>query len=112
MITSKARLMMNKQSVWKPAVLAIFSIMSVVPATAAMAQCEAEVDAALQEAKIPQSDVKSITVNADTGGGNAPRLVGYTAWVTRNSCTGKFVVNLSTSCRVKDTYATGDCKDK
>ncbi|UUX48561.1 hypothetical protein NUH88_14200 [Nisaea acidiphila] len=75
-----------------------------------MAQCETQIAEALESAKIPQSDVKSVTVSAERAGGDSPRVDGYTAWITRQSCSGNFVVNLSTSCRVKNTYATGDCK--
>ncbi|WP_420406367.1 hypothetical protein [Nisaea sp.] len=78
--------------------------------TVARAACETEIDTALQEAKIPKTDVKEISVVAERGGGNAPRIEGYTAWVSRKSCSGNYVINLSNSCRATGAYASGDCK--
>lgn len=90
--------------------VAIAALFLTAVSAAEASACEAEVKKALQEAQIPQSDVKKITIIAERDGGNAPRITGYTGWVSRNSCSGNFVVNMSTSCRVKSTYSTGECK--
>lgn len=73
--------------------------------------CEAEVNEALQQHGISQSDVASVKLARRSGGARSSSIYSYDAWVRLNSCSnGALVVNLTKYCMVQQVYTTGDCQ--
>ncbi len=81
--------------------------------TGALAQsCKEAVFAELERLGITRDDITEArllpVIQPNVGGG---RLIGWEAWIERKSCDGQTVINLRTSCKVRDTYGRGGCKD-
>jgi len=79
-------------------------------AAAAQAQtlCEREITAKLDELKVDRTTVTNIYASQvrTIEGGSA----GITGWVSLNGCRGKIVFNMGSSCRMFETYTTGECR--
>lgn len=72
-------------------------------------RCEAQINKALEEASIAQSDVKSIKVARRMGGRKSSSNYTYDAWIRMNSCSGYVMVGMTRMCVVQQTYTSGDC---
>ncbi|NIA69652.1 hypothetical protein HBA54_13705 [Pelagibius litoralis] len=79
------------------------------PASAAL-RCEAQINEALANMSIPQSDVKSIKVARQGKGAKSATNYSWDAWVRLNSCNGYVMVHMTRTCHVQQVYTTGDCK--
>ncbi len=79
------------------------------PQQAHAARCEAQINTALERMSVPQSDVKSVRVMRRSKGAKSGSNYTYDAWVRLNSCSGYFMVQMTKSCMVMDSYTTGDC---
>ena len=65
--------------------------------SAAVAQdrCEAQVLAQIQKAGIPPDDVAKVRISRKTDNvGDNRRVVGFDGWVSLNSCSGSFIVDI------------------
>ena len=86
---------------------------ALLPTQAHALTCRTEIREELQRLNISVEDITWVRLQAVTqrreGG---IRLIGWEAWLTRKSCDGQTVINMSYTCRVKDSYQSGDCKDK
>ena len=71
--------------------------------------CARSVDRVLSELSIPPQDIKSVSTVAQREGTERGRFTGYRAWVGLASCDGSLVIDLSSSCRVTQTYTRGQC---
>jgi hypothetical protein len=70
--------------------------------------CERDIAGWLDELKVDRSTVTNIyasTVRTLEGGS-----AGITGWVSLNTCRGKIVFNMGSSCRRFETYTTGECR--
>ncbi len=95
--------------------LRIFCFIAIVllPTQAAALTCRTEIREELQRLDIEVEDVEWVRLQAvvrKTRGGS--RLVGWQAWLTRKSCEGQTVINMSYTCRVKDSFGRGGCQQK
>jgi len=79
------------------------------PQQAHAVRCEAQINRALEQMSVPQSDVKSVRVMRRSKGAKSSSNYTYDAWVRLNSCSGYFMVQMTRSCVVMDRYTTGDC---
>jgi hypothetical protein len=83
-----------------------------VSVTTAQAQrpiiCEPEMTAKLDELKVDRATVTSLYAShvRTLEGGSA----GITGWATLNTCRGKVVFNMGSTCRVYETYTMGECR--
>jgi hypothetical protein len=70
--------------------------------------CEREIVAKLDELKVDRATVTNIYAShvRNIEGGSA----GITGWVSLNTCRGKIVFNMGSSCRPFETYTTGECR--
>ncbi len=78
-------------------------------AAAANRQCVAAVEQHLQSLGLDAGAIaqtKYVTDIANLEFGNVRE---YQAWTPLKACAGGLVTKLTTSCRVKETYARGDC---
>jgi len=93
------------------AIPAAFALSLTVAAPSASAfQCEQEVNEALQQHSVNQSEVKSVKVMRRTGGAKSAGIYSLDAWVRLNSCSkGALVVNMTKYCMMQNVYTTGDC---
>ena len=95
--------------------LHVFCLTSIVllPAQALALTCRTEIREELQRLNIPVEDVEWVRLEAviQTRRGDG-RLIGWEAWLTRKSCDGQTVINMSRTCRVRDSYGRGGCKEK
>lgn len=73
-------------------------------------RCQAVVEAKLKEIGVSPDDIRSTTVVANRSGGEAKRLIGYSAWVALQACKGSVVVDMSRFCDIRQTYTHGDCR--
>ncbi len=48
-------------------------------------------------------------VDVTDGGRSGIRVVGYEAWTSLTTCRGSVVTKFDRTCRVRETYARGDC---
>jgi hypothetical protein len=77
---------------------------------AAAYECEQQVEQALRDAGVQQSDVTSVKVVRRSFGQNPASNYALDAWVRLGSCSGgALVVNMTRYCMVKQTYTTGNC---
>jgi hypothetical protein len=86
-----------------------FLLAMLAPASAdAQALCEREIAAKLDELRIDRATVTNIYANhvRTIEGGSA----GITGWVSLNTCRGKVVFNMGSSCRIFETYTMGECR--
>jgi len=74
----------------------------------AQALCEREITAKLDELRIDRATVTSIYAShvRTLEGGSA----GITGWVNLNTCRGKLVFNMGSTCRLYETYTMGECR--
>ncbi len=49
-------------------------------------------------------------VDVTDGGRSGIRVVGYEAWTSLTTCRGSVVTKFDLACRVRETYARGDCR--
>lgn len=104
---------MPTRSVLSAAVVAAaFSLsLAASPTSASAYECEEQVNEALQEQGVNQTDVDSVKLARRTGGARSSSIYSYDAWVRLKSCSnGAVVVNLTKYCMVKQVYTTGDCE--
>jgi len=100
---------MQIRTLTRAAILAAFSL-SLTAASASAFQCEPEVNQALQERSVNQSDVNSVKVMRRTGGARSASIYSLDAWVRLKSCSnGALIVNMTKYCMVQNVYTTGDC---
>ncbi|MDJ0896718.1 MAG: hypothetical protein QNJ92_16355 [Alphaproteobacteria bacterium] len=95
-------------------VLQVVCLISIVllPTQARAVTCRTEIREELQRLDIAVEDVEWVRLQAivrKTRGGS--RLVGWQAWLTRKSCEGQTVINMSYTCRVRDSFQRGACKE-
>jgi hypothetical protein len=90
---------------------AAFVLSLILPVTGAAAyECEQQVNEALQEHRIDQSEVQSVAL-VNRGGSHSSGSQSRDAWVKLNSCSnGALVVHMTRYCMVQETYTTGDCR--
>ena len=79
------------------------------PAEAAGSSCVATVTERLNRLNIAPSDVTEISCVKDVGGRDGDRVLGITAWVSLQSCTGNLVFNMSRHGRIQEVYGRGAC---
>ena len=73
--------------------------------------CETQVNEALQQQGISQTDVDSVKLTRRTTGAKTSKNYTYDAWVRLKSCSdGALVVHMARMCMVQDIYTTGDCQ--
>lgn len=87
----------------------IFGIAAFGAATAqAQTLCEREITTKLDELKVDRTTVTNLYAShvRTIEGGSA----GITGWVSLTTCRGKFVFNMGSSCRLFETYTTGECR--
>jgi len=72
--------------------------------------CRTVVDDKLKEIGVGPDDIRDIAVVANRSGGEAKRVIGYSAWVALKACKGSVVIDLSLMCTVRQTYTHGDCR--
>ena len=85
------------------------SFAAAIPAASAF-QCEQQVNQALQERNVQQTDVQSVEVVRRSGGARSSSIYQLDAWVRLNSCSnGALVVSMTKYCMVQSSYTTGDC---
>ena len=73
--------------------------------------CETQVNEALQQQGISQTDVDSVKLARRSGGAKSSNNYSYDAWVRLKSCSnGAVVVGLTKYCMVEQVYTTGDCQ--
>ncbi|WP_340118359.1 hypothetical protein [Pelagibius sp. 7325] len=100
---------MQMRTLTRAAVVAAFAL-SFNTASASAFQCEQEVNQALQERSVNQSDVDSVKVMRRTGGAKSSGIYGLDAWVRLKSCSnGALIVNMTKYCMVQNVYTTGNC---
>jgi hypothetical protein len=100
---------MQIRTLTRAAILAAFAL-SFTTASASAFQCEPEVNQALQERGVNQSDVDSVKVMRRTGGAKSASIYSLDAWVRLNTCSnGALIVNMTKYCMVQNVYTTGDC---
>lgn len=100
---------MQIRTLTRAAILAV-SALSLTAASASAFQCEQEVNQALQERGVNQSDVNSVKVVRRSGGAKSANIYSLDAWVRLDSCSnGALVVNMTKYCMVQNVYTTGDC---
>jgi len=93
------------------AALAAVLALSLTAGSAVAFECEPQVNQALQERGINQSDVNSVQISRRTGGAKSASIFGIDAWVRLNSCSkGSVVVSMTKYCMVQSVYTTGDCQ--
>ena len=80
-----------------------------VPAEAAGSSCVATVTERLNRLNVAPSDVTEISCVKDVGGRDGDRVLGITAWVSLQSCTGNLVFNMSRHGRIREVYGRGAC---
>jgi hypothetical protein len=93
----------------KTLAIAVFTATaSIAVAAHAQTLCEREIRARLDELRIERTTVTNIYANhvRTLEGGSA----GITGRVSLESCRGKVVLNKGSSCRVFETYTTGECR--
>ena len=74
-------------------------------------ECETQVNEALQQQGISQTDVDSVKLTRRTTGAKTSKNYTYDAWVRLKSCSnGALVVHMARMCMVQDIYTTGDCQ--
>ena len=56
------------------------------------------------------TDTKTSFVDVTDGGRGGVRVVGYEAWTSLAACRGSIVTKFSRTCRVRESYASGDCR--
>ena len=87
--------------------------LALVPSQALAQACGGEIREELQRKGITPDDIAGVRMQAVTqshrGGG---RVIGWEAWIKRNSCKGQTVVQMRRTCRITGSYNTGKCKDK
>ncbi|MDJ0896722.1 MAG: hypothetical protein QNJ92_16375 [Alphaproteobacteria bacterium] len=85
--------------------------LSAIPSQALAQACGAEIREELQRQGITPDDIAGVRMQgvaqSHRGGG---RLIGWEAWIKRNSCDGQTVVQMRRTCRITGSYATGKCK--
>ena len=100
---------MQIRTLTRAAILAAFAL-SLTAASASAFQCEPEVNQALQERGVNQSDVDSVKIMRRTGGAKSASIYSLDAWVRLNTCSnGALIVNMTKYCMVQNVYTTGDC---
>ncbi len=78
---------------------------------AAADPCEPAARAELGRLGVPPDTVAGISfVDVTDGGRSGQRVVGYEAWTSLTSCRGSVVTKFNLACRVRETYARGDCR--
>ena len=86
---------------------------ALVPSQALAQTCGAEIREELQRQGITPDDIAEVRMQgvsqSHRGGG---RLIGWEAWIKRNSCKGQTVVQMRRTCRITGSYGTGGCKRK
>ncbi len=92
----------------------------VVLATAASAEpknssgshpCDAAVRSELGRLGVSLGTVDGASfVDVTDGGRSGIRVVGYEAWTSLTTCRGSVVTKFDLACRVRETYARGDCR--
>ncbi len=87
------------------------SAIVLLPTQALALTCRTEIKEELKRLDIAVEDIEWVRLQAviQSRRGDG-RLIGWKAWLTRKSCDGQTVVNMSYTCRVKDSYGTGACK--
>ena len=92
--------------------LLLIGIVSV-PGQAFAQACGAEIREELQRLGITPDDIAGVRMQpvaqSHRGGG---RLIGWEAWIKRDSCKGQTVVQMGRTCRITGSYGTGECKKK
>ena len=58
----------------------------------------------------PDTVTRTSFVDVTDGGRSGVRVVGYEAWTSLTSCRGSVVTKFNLACRVRETYARGDCR--
>ncbi len=78
---------------------------------AAAHPCDAAARGELGRLGIPPETVaRTSFVDVTDGGRGGIRVVGYEAWTNLTSCRGSVVTKFDRACRVRETYARGDCR--
>ncbi len=87
--------------------------LALVPGQAFAQACGGEIREELQRQGITPDDIAGVRMQALTqshrGGG---RVIGWEAWIKRNSCKGQTVVQMRRTCRITGSYGTSKCKNK
>ena len=79
--------------------------------SAAADPCEPAARAELGRLGVPPDTVAGISfVDVTEGGRGGSRVVGYEAWTSLTTCRGSVVTKFNRACRVRETYARGDCR--
>ena len=90
-----------------------FIAIALLPTQALALTCRTEIREELQRLDVAVEDVEWVRLQAitrKTRGGS--RLIGWQAWLTRKSCEGQTVINMTYTCRVTDSFGRGGCKEK
>ncbi len=73
--------------------------------------CEAVVQAEIDRIQLPRSRIERIQISPQTQDiRDNRRTVGFDGWVRLNDCPGSVVVDMDTSCGVRQVYARGMCE--
>ena len=90
---------------------ALLAPLALMPASAAAAECEAEVGQTLQELQVPESGVESVQIVRRKRAPHPPTNYVYDAWVRLQSCgQGHLVISMTRSCHVQQSYTRDDCQ--
>ena len=81
------------------------------PADAARrSSCNAVVASRLAEIGVDKADIEKMFYMRQTQSRSDDEVVvGYNAWVDLKSCAGSVVIDLDTSCRIRQVYTRGQC---
>ncbi len=58
----------------------------------------------------PDTVTQTSFVDVTEGGRGGSWVVGYEAWTSLTGCRGSVVTKFNLACRVRETYARGDCR--
>ena len=73
--------------------------------------CGATVPDELSKLGIGQKDIRTSLTEADwEPGDDSDAFLGWFVWMELKSCTGRFVIRLSSLCVVQSLYTTGQCR--
>ena len=95
----------------RPAAVVAAWVLTLAVGSANAYDCETQVNEALQQQGISQTDVDSVKLTRRTTGAKTSKNYTYDAWVRLKSCSdGALVVHMARMCMVQDIYTTGDCQ--
>ncbi len=78
---------------------------------AAAHDCDPAARAELERLGVaPDTVTQTSFVDVTEGSRSGQRVVGYEAWTSLTSCRGSLVTKFNLACRVRETYARGDCR--